>query len=511
MAIIEPGWRIEIMDSERIEKLLIVDDEQSILDIAREYFQHKGYQVHTAHNGKEAVEILRHQPIDCCFTDINMPEMDGLNLAEYIRVQDNTIPVIVMTGFPSLDNTIQILKNGVVDFLIKPVSLNQMELCLRRVLRERKLFVDNVLLQKEVASKRRLEQLNAELLNKVEELKVFNRIMGDFTTIRDSDAVFSRLVALATEISHASESRFYLANDALPHPIQVAWNGSGEAHGAEAELSGALVMDVVSDPLPLLVHENGGSALLPSQIASFMAVPLKIRDKVFGVLVAMVRQGPVRFTEKDLYYLSFLTQNAANAIENLALYENIYENLFATLQSFVKAIEARDEYTQKHSTRVTELALKIGAELGCSREELDILEFAGRLHDIGKIGIPDDILLKPGRLTAEEYEKIKQHPTIGADIVGYLGLWGREQEIIRCHHERFDGTGYPRGLKADQIPMLARVLSVADAFDAMASDRTYRLRMPTDQILAIIDQGTGSQFDPRVAAVFFRLHAENVP
>jgi len=104
--------------------------------------------------------------------------------------------------------------------------------------------------------------------------------------------------------------------------------------------------------------------------------------------------------------------------------------------------------------------------LGCSSEELDILNFAGHLHDIGKIGIRDDILLKPGRLTAEEFEKIKEHPVIGANIVEQLGFWDRERQIIKCHHERFDGAGYPEGLKGENIPFLARILSVADVYDA---------------------------------------------
>jgi len=147
----------------------------------------------------------------------------------------------------------------------------------------------------------------------------------------------------------------------------------------------------------------------------------------------------------------------------------------------------------------------IGEEMACEEEELDILEFSGQLHDIGKIGIRDDILLKPGRLTSEEYEKIKEHPAIGADIVGKLGLWNQEQEIIRHHHEYYDGTGYPDGLKAEAIPKLSRVLSVADVFDAMASDRAYRKRMDKEKVLEIIQEGSGTQFDAEVVKAFMRI------
>jgi CheY-like chemotaxis protein len=210
------------MSVEEKETILFVDDEESIIDIAYTYFTGRGYRVLTANNGKEAVELLTSRHVDCCFTDINMPEMDGLELAEHIRAYDNTIPVIVMTGYPSLDNTIQTLKNGVVDFLVKPVNLQQMELCIQRVLRERRLFIKNVILSKEVEGKAQLEKLNAELIYKVEELNILNRIMTDFSALRESSDIFKQLVDLAVEIVDADGSCFYLLNDASNHPLPIA-------------------------------------------------------------------------------------------------------------------------------------------------------------------------------------------------------------------------------------------------------------------------------------------------
>jgi putative nucleotidyltransferase with HDIG domain len=237
-----------------------------------------------------------------------------------------------------------------------------------------------------------------------------------------------------------------------------------------------------------------------------MMVPLKIRSKLFGVLSAAVCRGDNRFSEKELYYMSLMTNKAATAIENLALYENIYSNLLATLYAFVKAIEARDPYTQQHSSRVTRLSIAMAKEVGCSIEEQEILNVAGLLHDIGKIGIRDEILLKPGRLNQHEYQIIKQHPIIGAEIMGYLGLWNREKQIVRCHHERFDGNGYPDGLAGENIPLLARILSVADVYDAIASDRAYRQRMHEQKILGIMYGGAGTQFDPQLIEVFRSLY-----
>ncbi len=505
------------MDTEAKETLLFVDDEESILDIANTYFSSRGYTVLTASNGREAIDVLGSNRIDCCFTDINMPEMDGLELAEYIRKYDNTVPVVVMTGFPSLDNTIHTLKNGVVDFLIKPVNLNQMELSVRRVLRERRLFIENVILSKQVEGKAKLERLNRELTNKNNDLNVLNRIMTDFSSLRESSDVFRQLVDMTINIVRADTACFHLIKESGDQSMAIAMaaaqNLSGDGSGAEdhfAPLNDSriqnLIMDVAHDDQPLLVSNNNGGGSIHAKMKSFMVAPLKIRSKILGVLSASVMNGKERFNEKDLYHLTFMTNKAAVAIENLALYENIYSNLLATLYAFVKAIEARDPYTKQHSSRVTRLAVAMAKAMGRTNEDCEILNVAGLLHDIGKIGIRDDILLKPGRLDQNEYRIIQQHPIIGAEIMDNLGLWHREKQIVRGHHERFDGTGYPDRLKGDDIPVLARILSIADVYDALASDRAYRRRMKEEKILGIMYSGAGTQFDPDMVDVFRKLY-----
>jgi HD-GYP domain-containing protein (c-di-GMP phosphodiesterase class II) len=143
--------------------------------------------------------------------------------------------------------------------------------------------------------------------------------------------------------------------------------------------------------------------------------------------------------------------------------------------------------------------------MGCSDEELDLLSFSGNLHDIGKLGVPDSILLKPGPLTGTEFEAIKKHPIIGANIVGHLGLLTAEQKIILHHHERWDGKGYPNGLKGEDIPFLSRILSVADVYDAMASDRAYRKKLDDEVVFDTIKEGAGSQFDAEVVEAFLNI------
>ncbi|MFP4306028.1 MAG: HD domain-containing phosphohydrolase [Desulfococcaceae bacterium] len=522
----ETGWETHSSEDLAGEKetILFVDDEHSLLDIAREYFGGRGYRLITAGNGAEALDVLSRETIDCCFTDINMPEMDGIELARAIRRIDNTIPVVVMTGFPSMDKSIDTLKNGVVDFLIKPVRLEAMEVCLQRVLRERRLFVDNLFLKKEVEKKKRLEALNRKLHERVEELQVFTRIMEDFTRISRSVDAFQRMADLAAEIARADGAWFFVANSAVPDPVPVAGNGK---NGRDAPpLLRKRVADLAADGLDRArvlsgkgggkagegaVGRPGGEGDDPADF-DLLAVPLHIQGRLFGVLAVSAQNGRAPFSGKTCYYLNFLTQKAAYAVENLVLYENIYENLLSTLDALVQAIEAKDSYTRQHSRNVTDIALAIAEEMHCSAEDIDILKVAGPLHDIGKIGVPDDVLLKPSRLTPEEYEVIKTHAAKGAEIVGRLGLWEREQQIILHHHERYDGGGYPDGLAEKEIPLLARILSVADVFDAMASDRVYREKLPPESVAQAILNGAGTQFDPEVVTVFQRLFdADRLP
>ena len=500
-------------------KVLIVDDEEGILDVAEGYFQKKGYQVYTAPNGIEALEILERVNIECLFTDINMPMMDGLELAEKVRQIESTLPVVVMTGFPSLENSIQTLKNGVVDYLIKPVNLEQMELTLKRILRERELFVENLILKEEMGRQERLKQLNVELLDRIEEVNTLNRVMEDFSNTDSSYGIFNKVVDLGVDELKADKVFFHIYSDQDRSLVQVASNDCGiedeqtrVLYGSDlSELANEFILDILDgEHNPCLISEPRKNDRIDDVVHSLMVVPLKIRDKTFGIASAFSFNETL-FDEKDIYYMSFITQKAASAIENIALYENIYDNLFSTLYAFVTALEVRDLYTRKHSTRVAKYADMIAAEMGCTEEEMDIINFAGSLHDIGKIGIRDDILLKPGRLTDEEYEKIKEHPDIGADIISKLGLWDREMEIIRHHHERYDGNGYPDGLKGENIPKLSRILCVADSFDAMASDRAYRKKMEKSEVIKIIRENSGTQFDPKVVNAFLNVANRDLP
>jgi response regulator RpfG family c-di-GMP phosphodiesterase len=529
--------------------ILVVDDDEMILEVFKDFLHRVGtYSILTARDGMEAVEILKRSKVDFCFTDLNMPGMDGVEFTKKIHEFDNTIPVVVMTGYPSMDNAITTLKRGVVDFLVKPFHMGDIEFTIRRALEQKALFVENMLLKEEIKKKEDIARLNEELSSRVADLKILNTILQKVDWVTSSSDIFDLIVRLSADITNCDEVHFHVVDQTLGRPVSIAsfyrepesnWSpglsaptcperadrchaqaGTGrQAYQACSDRkSNSFVVEAlgkkISEGIPLLVDGSHDKTLSDANIRSLVAIPFKIRKKLFGMLVAIARNGPVcrpgtgrsmPFTEKDLYYLNFLAERATFVIENVALYENIYENLFATLYAFVEAIEARDPYTKQHSSRVTELAMSIGREMGCSDEQVDLLNFSGHLHDIGKLGIPDSILLKPSSLTEQEYEAIKKHPIIGANIVGHLGLLTAEQKIILHHHERWDGKGYPDGLKGDSIPFLSRILAVADVHDAMASDRAYRKRLADEVVLETIRECAGTQFDGGVVEAFLAL------
>jgi HD-GYP domain-containing protein (c-di-GMP phosphodiesterase class II) len=204
--------------------------------------------------------------------------------------------------------------------------------------------------------------------------------------------------------------------------------------------------------------------------------------------------------------LTTLADEAGIAIDNAQLYEDQKRTYLETVQALAQAIEASDEYTRGHSDRVTKFAIQIARELKLSRTLIDTLKFACILHDVGKIGIIKDVLNKPGKLNDAEFNIIKMHPALGEQIIAPVAFLTPIRPIVRHHHERFDGRGYPDGLIGENIPYLSRIIAVADTYDAMTSERPYRPALSTEIALAEIKRCSGTQFDPEVVKAFLEIH-----
>jgi len=235
---------------------------------------------------------------------------------------------------------------------------------------------------------------------------------------------------------------------------------------------------------------------------SVMCVPLVVHSSSIGVLEVLNKRDGSGFTEQDLECLEAVAATAAIAIENTRLQQKVEQGYKATMRSLAAAIDAKDPYTRGHSQRVVDYSVLAAVALGLSHNEVDVIEQAAILHDVGKIGIDDRILSKPDRLTTEERLIVQEHPIIGAAIVADIPFLADARELLIHHHERLDGSGYPHRLAGDDIPLGARILAVADAFDTMVTDRPYRSALPVEQAVAELRRCSGSQFDERVVEAF---------
>jgi HD-GYP domain-containing protein (c-di-GMP phosphodiesterase class II) len=234
-------------------------------------------------------------------------------------------------------------------------------------------------------------------------------------------------------------------------------------------------------------------------------MPMVIKDKVLGVISTYSR-SPHHFTEEELKPLSLFAFQAAIAIQEARLYEDVHVTYFNTIHSLVLAMEARDPYTRGHADRVTRYSIEIAQELGLPEHDIEILRYAGEVHDVGKIAISDLILNKPGKLTPTERAAVEVHPVRGAEMLEPLQFLKSAIPLVRHHHERYDGKGYPDGLEKDRIPLMARIMACADSFDAMTSERPYRrCKLSTEDALQEIKNNMGSQFDPNVARIFIKI------
>jgi putative nucleotidyltransferase with HDIG domain len=237
---------------------------------------------------------------------------------------------------------------------------------------------------------------------------------------------------------------------------------------------------------------------------SMVGVPLKYRGRLIGMLSIFMRSTS-HIGDGVIPVVSLVGDVAATVVENSQLVSRLEKNYFSTVEALAAAIEAKDPYTRGHSKRVTQYAIALAERLGVAGPGMKDLQYGAMLHDIGKIGVRGQILNKRGRLTPEEYKIIKRHPVIGERIIDRVDFLQGAKPVVRSHHERFDGTGYPDGLRDEEIPLLARIVAVVDFYDALTSERPYRPAYSADQTHLFIKEGIGREFDPVVATEFLRL------
>jgi response regulator RpfG family c-di-GMP phosphodiesterase len=466
-------------------RVLVVDDEKFIRDILADFLGMEGYVVRTAEDGTAALAELNRARYDLVISDLKMPRMGGIELLEEVARTDPNAITVIMTGFGTVETAIDAMKRGAYDYILKPFKVEEVIHIVQRGLEKQKLAAENLRL-KEALSLYKVSEAIAASLSLDEVL----------ATVVDSaiNELGSDLVCTWLDDGEGSfyERQYIIRPD---FPVSV-----GLGHLSPSVMAGHFANDST-------LLEQGARTLrffheepeLPP--LSIVAVPLKMKHKLYGWIAAATFTKNRRFDEGQRKLLSLIGSRAGAAIENARLYEDLQATFQQTIEGLAKAIDKMDRYTAGHSDRVALYAMYLARKLGLSPDLVEIVRQSALMHDIGKIGCVLN-LNKPGKLSQEEYEIFKKHPGFGRDILEPIKFLHPLIPGVHLHHEMWNGKGYPLGLAGNDIPLIARIISVADTYDAMTSDRAYRRALPHDIAVAEIERCAGTQFDPGVSGEF---------
>jgi len=359
-------------------------------------------------------------------------------------------------------------------------------------------------------------RLHGSEQQKLKETMALLEVARLVTSTLDIDILLNRLVQITADVCEVCKCSVYVyleeSNRFYPTATfgvlpDCEWETSMGEGVSPTDLQDEDAEKIVGEHL-VAITDPKLSPFIPedrideTQTRSVVLVPIFSRENLLGMITLFYSKERDELEQDDLNLVTAVAGQAAVALENASLYENLEMSYFSTVKALARAIEVKDPYTYGHSERVTEYALAIARRLGVSEWESKNIKYAAALHDIGKIGIARKILDKPGALNDEEFVHIKTHPQLGDSIIEPVAFLQEPRQIILHHHERYDGTGYPDGLTGDEIPLGARILAVADSFEAMMSNRPYRKALPLEKAISELEVNAGTQFDPVVVEAF---------
>jgi putative nucleotidyltransferase with HDIG domain len=369
-------------------------------------------------------------------------------------------------------------------------------------------------LQNASVSHSELANVTEQLTSVYEELSLLSKISSGMRFSQKPQAFLEMVASELQEIGNFRTILFALASrsdDQADFPIDQA-----EVVVGSCGLDSQVILNALHEPIhdaisvsETQVHNDISPdcdwARLSDHFRRFVCVPLGRDHRSLGILIALDKNNSTEFSSVDLKLLNNVGNQCSIFLENASLYHDMQDLFMGVLHALTRSIDAKDAYTRGHSQRVAELSRALARKIGLSDEECERIYLSGLLHDVGKIGVPEAVLTKPGRLTDDEFAAIKKHPAIGAQILGNIRQLQDVVPGVLTHHERWDGHGYPHGLAGENIPLIGRIICVADSFDAMSSTRTYRPALPLDTVMREITRCAGAQFDPTLAKIFVTM------
>lgn len=448
-------------------RILTVDDDMIMTSTIQAYFQRNGYEVDAENNPYKAIERVREGNYDIMLLDFLMSPICGNQVVEEIRKFNKDIFIILLTGHKSMAPPIKTIRElDIQGYYEKSDRFDQLELlvesCVKSLIQIRQI--------------RRYEESLSKIIEfmpQIYKFKNWNEMSdGILKKIENLVAVEQSFILFETE-DKAIVSR--MSNmEKIPKIGDQVYAELSKKNFVEYE-------DFILFPLGNSLHGHSG---------------------ILGV------KSEKRLEVAQIQILNIYARQIAAALINRSLHFQLNEAYMGTITTLRFAVEAKDVETRGHSDRVSKMASLLSEHMGKEKEFIDQIKIAGLFHDIGKIGIPDHILLKPERLTEEEFREIKKHPEIGAKILSGLPDFQELVPIVKGHHERIDGKGYPEGLKGGEIPEGARIIAIVDSFDALVSNRTYREGRSWEHAIEEIRKNKGTQFDSQIADCFIEMLLE---
>ena len=462
--------------------ILVVDDESSIRELLQEYLSLEGYKVDCAKDGNDAFEYLRKYYYDLVLTDLEMPGMNGIELLKKANTQGLNHKFIILTGYGTVETAIMALKLGAVDYILKPFKLEELGLIIKKAIQRRRLEEENIQLKEALS----LYQISEAMVLNNNVRTVIELILEKAMNELDADIV---LISLKETISSPRITRL------LRSSINVT------ADELEAVFDKEKIFKLLETQRYLLLNGDQIAGIRKSvasgiEIKSYLSVAIGLMNRFYGAFCAFRIKKDMPFTDAHRKLSTIFAERITSLLDVKRSDEGLQLAMIESIESLVKALEAKEPYTKGHSERVSVYAHMLAEKLRLDTKVVLNITQAGRLHDIGKIAIRYDSLTKKEGLTKEEYEQFKLHPVVGANILRPMSFLADIIPLILYHHERYDGKGYPEGVKGENIPVGARILAICDSFDVMTSERPYRTALAKEQVISELTGNSGTQFDP---------------
>jgi len=448
--------------------ILVVDDEQDVRQLLATVLSRAGYQVAAAEGPLEALDLLARAPYALVVTDLVMPGMDGLELLRRVADRYPATRGIVLTGYGSIQSAVEATKLGADNYLTKPIVIEEFLQTVCTTLQQGQALRARSSLAQEVSAVAALTRLLAEPPPHLQQL-----VKSSVDVVASVLHGCARLTVVGPETAQ--------------------------------EIASAQAGDPQSTPDPAFTQRAHGEP--PRQAGHILTASLGPSHGYAGSLQVSRPSDAPPFSEEEAQLLQLAVNQLSIAVENLfagrylaVTLRELRELSLQTVRALVRAVEMRDRYTAGHSARVSRYAVALARSLGLDPADVENVRVAALLHDVGKVGISDLLLNKPGPLSPAERARIEEHPALGCQIVGGVQSLATSVPLIMRHQERYDGQGYPGQLAGEQIPYGARILAIADSFEAITADRAYRRGRSVAEALAILGAGSGQQWDALLVA-----------